>query len=438
MEDINLHFTGDFHAIGTANNLLAALLDNHVYQGNALHINPKRIVWRRVLDMNDRQLRYIVDGLGGRVDGVPREDGFDITAASEIMAVFCLSKDLLDLKRRLSQMVVAYTREETPVTVRDLKAEGALTALLSDAFHPNLVQTLEGTPALVHGGPFANIAHGCNSLIATSMAMRLGGIVITEAGFGADLGAEKFLDIKCRAGGLWPDAVVVVATARALKHHGGCAKEGWDRENMDALKAGMENLKKHLENLTNLYRLPVVVGINRFPGDTQKELDYIREVCQGLNVPSAISEVFEKGGRGGIELAEKVNIAMQGPKTPLYAYGLDMTLRQKIEILAKKIYGARDVVFSKEAETGLNHIEELGYGHLPICMAKTPYSLSDDAALPARPAGFTLTVRQVRLLAGAGFVVALTGEILTMPGLPRTPAAEKIDVDAEGRISGLF
>jgi formate--tetrahydrofolate ligase len=388
--------------------------------------------------MNDRQLRCIVDGLGGRANGVPREDGFDITAASEIMAVFCLSRDLLDLKRRLSQMVVAYDREEAPVTVKDLKAEGALTALLNEAFHPNLVQSLEGTPALIHGGPFANIAHGCNSLIATSMAMRLGGIVITEAGFGADLGAEKFLDIKCRAGGLWPDAVVVVATARALKHHGGCAKDAWGRENIEALKAGMENLKKHLENLTHLYRLPVVVGINRFPGDTLKELDCIREFCHRLNVPSAISEVFEKGGGGGIELAEKVRMAMEGPRTPLYAYRLDMALRRKIEVLAQDVYGARDVVFSKEAESGLRHIEAMGYGHLPICMAKTQFSLSDDAALLARPAGFTLTVRQVRLLAGAGFVVALTGEILTMPGLPRTPAAERIEVDAEGRISGLF
>lgn len=438
MEDINLHFTGDFHAVGAANNLLAAMLDNHIYHGNTLNIDPRRIIWRRAMDMNDRQLRNMVDGLGGKANGFPREDGFDITVASEVMAVFCLSKDLMDLRERLSKIIVAYTYAGEPVTAGQLQAHGAMTALLKDAFNPNLVQTLEGTPAFIHGGPFANIAHGCNSLMATQLALKLGDVVVTEAGFGADLGAEKFFDIKCRAGNLKPNAVVLVASVRALKHHGGCPKDSLSRENFEMLERGLENLIKHIENIQMVYRQPVVVAINRFPSDTEQELAMVAAACHRRNVQVSVSEVFSKGGEGAQELAEMVMEAMtkEGKNHPVYAS--ETALADKIRTIAVNIYGAQGVIFEKNVEKQLEDFTALGYGHLPVCMAKTQYSLSDDPALLGRPKDFNIKVRQVKLCAGAGFVVALTGEIMTMPGLPKVPTAEKIDVDGEGRISGLF
>jgi formate--tetrahydrofolate ligase len=439
MEDINLHFTGDFHAIGAANNLLAAMLDNHIYQGNALNIDPRRITWKRCVDMNDRQLRFVTDGLGGRVNGVPREDGYDITVASEIMAVFCLANSIEDLKARLSRIVVAYTYDEKPITAGDLKAVGAMAALLKDALKPNLVQTLEGTPAFVHGGPFANIAHGCNSVIATKMAMKLGDYAITEAGFGADLGAEKFLDIKCRKAGLTPDAVVLVATVRALKYNGGVAKPDLAAENVEALAKGAVNLEAHIDNLRK-FGLPVVVAINRFGTDTDAELDYIRKICLEKGAEFALSEVFAKGGEGGLELAEKVVAACEKPKNFTYMYEDDMSIKEKIEAVATKIYGADGVKFDAAAAKALAEIEALdpAYAKLPVCMAKTQYSLSDDATKLGRPSGFTLTVREVKLSAGAGFIVVLTGAIMTMPGLPKKPAAYSIDIDDDGNITGLF
>ena len=439
MEDINLHFTGDFHAIGAANNLLAAMLDNHIQQGNALDIDVRRVTWRRCVDMNDRQLRNIVCGLGGKVDGVPREDGFDITVASEIMAVLCLASGLMDLKARLGRMVVAYNRFGEPVYCSDLKAQGAMTALLKDAIRPNLVQTLEHTPALIHGGPFANIAHGCNSVSATDTALKLGDYVVTEAGFGADLGAEKFLDIKCRAAGLAPDAVVIVATVRALKHHGGCPKDGLGRENLEALEKGLPNLLKHAENITQVFGLPAVVAINRFDSDTEAELQRIREACGRFGVRVALSEVWGKGGQGGEALAQEVlRIIDEGKKDFRFAYESSAPLAEKIQAIAQKVYGADGVDFAPAAAKELQRLTELGYGDLPVCMAKTQYSLSDDPAKLGAPSGFRITVRKVKVSAGAGFVVALTGDIMTMPGLPKVPAAERIDVDETGKISGLF
>ena len=438
MEDINLHFTGDFHAIGAANNLLAAMLDNHIHQGNSLGIDPRRIVWRRCVDMNDRQLRNIVDGLGGRVNGVPREDGYDITVASEIMAVLCLSDSLMDLKERLSRMVVAYTYDEQPVTAGQLKAAGAMAALLKDAIKPNLVQTLEGTPAIVHGGPFANIAHGCNSIMATRTALKLGDYIVTEAGFGADLGAEKFLDIKCRVNGLTPDAVVVVATVRALKMHGGLPKNDLSHEDLDALKKGMPNLLQHVENMTQVYHLPCVVAINRFPDDTEAELQLIADECRALHVNVALSEVWAKGGEGGKALAEEVVRLCEEKNDFSFSYPLDASIEEKIEMIVKRVYHGDGVLLTPNAKKQAAQLTKLGFGGLPICMAKTQYSFSDDPALLGAPKGFTVTVRNLRVSAGAGFIVALTGDIMTMPGLPKVPAAEKIDVDAEGRISGLF
>ena len=439
MEDINLHFTGDFHAIGAANNLLAAMLDNHIQQGNALDIDVRRVTWRRCVDMNDRQLRNIVCGLGGKVDGVPREDGFDITVASEIMAVLCLASGLMDLKARLGRMVVAYNRFGEPVYCSDLKAQGAMTALLKDAIRPNLVQTLEHTPALIHGGPFANIAHGCNSVSATDTALKLGDYVVTEAGFGADLGAEKFLDIKCRAAGLAPDAVVIVATVRALKHHGGCPKDGLGRENLEALEKGLPNLLKHAENITQVFGLPAVVAINRFDSDTGAELQRIREACGRFGVRVALSEVWGKGGQGGEALAQEVlRIIDEGKKDFRFAYESSAPLAEKIQAIAQKVYGADGVDFAPAAAKELQRLTELGYGDLPVCMAKTQYSLSDDPAKLGAPSGFRITVRKVKVSAGAGFVVALTGDIMTMPGLPKVPAAENIDVDENGKITGLF
>ena len=439
MEDINLHFTGDFHAIGAANNLLAAMLDNHIQQGNALDIDVRRITWRRCVDMNDRQLRNIVCGLGGKVDGVPREDGFDITVASEIMAVLCLASDLTDLKARLGRMVVAYNRAGEPVYCSDLKAQGAMTALLKDAIRPNLVQTLEHTPAFIHGGPFANIAHGCNSVSATDTALKLGDYVVTEAGFGADLGAEKFLDIKCRAAGFSPDAVVIVATVRALKHHGGCPKAALGQEDLEALEKGLPNLLKHVENITQVFGLPAVVAINRFVSDTDAELQMIRDACGRFGVRVALSEVWAKGGAGGEELAREVlRIIQEGRKDFRFAYESSLPLAEKIGAIAQKVYGAEGVDFAPAAAKELQRLTELGYGDLPVCMAKTQYSLSDDAAKLGAPSGFRITVRKVKVSAGAGFVVALTGDIMTMPGLPKVPAAENIDVDENGRITGLF
>ena len=439
MEDINLHFTGDFHAIGAANNLLAAMLDNHIQQGNALDIDVRRITWKRCVDMNDRQLRNIVCGLGGKVNGVPREDGFDITVASEIMAVLCLASDLMDLKERLGRMVVAYNRAGDPVLCSDLKAQGAMTALLKDAIRPNLVQTLEHTPALIHGGPFANIAHGCNSVSATDAALKLGDYVVTEAGFGADLGAEKFLDIKCRAAGLSPDAVVIVATVRALKHHGGCPKAELGKENLEALEKGLPNLLKHVENITKVYGLPAVVAINRFESDTGAELERIRSACAAYGVRVALSEVWGKGGAGGVELAgEVLRIIEAGEKDFHFAYDTDAALEEKIEAVAVKVYGAEGVDYAPAAAKELKRLAELGYGSLPVCMAKTQYSLSDDPAKLGAPKGFRITVQKVKASAGAGFVVVLTGDIMTMPGLPKVPAAENIDVDENGRITGLF
>jgi len=438
MEDINLHFTGDFHAIGAANNLLAAMLDNHIQQGNALNIDPRRITWRRAVDMNDRQLRNIIDGLGARTDGTPRQDGFDITVASEVMAILCLSSDILDLKERLSKIVVAYTYDNTPVTAGQLKAQGAMAALLKDALKPNLVQTLEGTPAFIHGGPFANIAHGCNSVIATKMALKLGDYAVTEAGFGADLGAEKFLDIKCRKAGLHPAAVVIVATVRALKHHGGVAKEDLNTENLDALQKGLPNLLQHVENIQNVYHLPCVVAINAFPTDTKAELDLVEEKCKELGVNVALSEVWAKGGQGGIALAEEVVKLCEEDNNFSYAYDLDLSIKEKIEAIAAKIYHADGVEYIGATARKIKQLEADGFGSLPICMAKTQYSFSDDQKKLGAPKGFKIAVRDIKVSAGAGFIVALTGEIMTMPGLPKVPAAEKIDVDENGVITGLF
>ena len=438
MEDINLHFTGDFHAIGAANNLLAAMLDNHIQQGNALGIDVKKITWKRCVDMNDRQLRNIVDGLGGRMQGVPREDGFDITVASEVMAVLCLASSITDLKERLSRMVVAYTYDDKPVTAGDLKAAGAMTALLKDALKPNLVQTLEGTPAFIHGGPFANIAHGCNSIMATRIALKLGDYAVTEAGFGADLGAEKFLDIKCRMAGLKPSAVVVVATVRALKHHGGVAKADLGTENLEALERGLPNLLRHVENITTVFGLPCVVAINRFPLDTEAELALIEEKCKALGVNVALSEVWGKGGEGGKALAEEVVRLCEQPNDFHQAYELETSIEEKLRAIVTKVYHGKDVVLTPNAKKQAKQLTEQGFGHYPICMAKTQYSFSDDPKLLGAPENFTVTVRNIKVSAGAGFLVALTGDILTMPGLPKVPAAEKIDVDEHGKISGLF
>ena len=438
MEDINLHFTGDFHAIGAANNLLAAMLDNHIYQGNKLNIDPRRITWKRCVDMNDRQLRFVTDGLGGRVNGVPREDGYDITVASEIMAVFCLACSIEDLKERLSRIIVGYTYDEKPVTAGDLKAVGAMTALLKDALSPNLVQTLEGTPALVHGGPFANIAHGCNSVIATKTALKLADYVVTEAGFGADLGAEKFLDIKCRYSGLEPSAVVIVATVRALKMHGGLAKTELEAENLKALEQGLPNLLRHISNIKNVYGLPSVVAVNKFPADTKAELDLIIEKCRECGVNVVLSEVWGKGGEGGKALAQEVVRLCETKNNFKFCYSLEGSIEDKIELIVKKIYGGEGVNFTTNAKKQIRQLKELGFEKLPICMAKTQYSFSDDKEKLGAPSGFKVTVRNVRVSAGAGFIVALTGDIMTMPGLPKVPAAENIDVDKNGKISGLF
>ncbi len=440
MEDINLHFTGDMHAISAANNLLAAMLDNHIYQGNELGLDVRKITWKRCMDMNDRQLRFLTDGLGGRTNGVPREDGFDITAASEIMAILCLSGDMEDLKARLRRIVVGYTRDDQPVTAGQLKAEGAMAALLRDAIKPNLVQTLEHTPAFVHGGPFANIAHGCSSIAATRMAMQLGDYAVTEAGFGADLGAEKFLDIKCRMGGLKPSAVVIVATVRALKLHGGAQKDALGKEDLSALEKGIPNLLKHIENITVKFGLPAVVAVNRFPTDTEAELCFVEEQCRKLEVPVALSEVWAKGGEGGIQLAKEVLRLADGKDSDgfHFLYPDEMPLREKMETIAGEIYGADGVDFAPAAQKEIDRLESLGFGSLPVCIAKTQYSLSDDAKKLGRPKGFRITVRNVKVSAGAGFVVALTGDIMTMPGLSRVPAAEKIDVSPAGVISGLF
>ena len=439
MEDINLHFTGDFHAIGAANNLLAAMLDNHIHQGNALNIDTRSITWRRCVDMNDRQLRNVVDGLGRRVDGVTREDGFDITVASEVMAAFCLANDIADLREKLGDIVVAYNLDGEPVTARELKANGAMAALLKDALKPNLVQTLEGTPAFVHGGPFANIAHGCNSVIATKMAMHYSDYVLTEAGFGADLGAEKFLDIKCRQAGIRPDAVIIVATVRALKYNGGVPKDQLNEENLEALEAGLPNLLKHVENITKVFGLPAVVAINRFPLDTEAELKLIEDKCKELGVNVALSEVWAKGGEGGIEVAKEVMRLIEEEENNFeYCYEEDTTIKEKINAIATKIYGADGVEYTKEAEKDLAKLEKNGFGKLPICMAKTQYSLTDDQTKLGRPEGFKITVRNLTVSAGAGFIVALTGAIMKMPGLPKSPAAERIDVDENGVISGLF
>lgn len=438
MEDINLHFTGDLHAIGAANNLLAAMLDNHIYQGNALNINPKRVVWRRCLDMNDRQLRNVIDGIGRPVDGVTRSDGFDITVASEIMAIFCLATDINDLKERLARIIVAYTYDGQPVTCGDLKAQGALAALLKDALKPNLVQTLEGTPAFIHGGPFANIAHGCNSVIATQMGMKMADYLITEAGFGADLGAEKFIDIKCRMTGIRPSAVVLVATIKALKYNGGIAKSDLAAENLAALEAGLPNLLKHIENITTVYGLPVVVAINRFPTDTEAELELVRTKCAELGVNVALSEVWGKGGAGGEELAKEVVRLCDEASEMKFVYDENTTIKEKIEAIATKVYGADGVDYTAKAETEIATFEKLGFGNLPICMAKNQYSLTDDQTKLGRPTGFRITISDMTASIGAGFLVALTGSIMKMPGLPKVPAAEKIDVDNDGIISGLF
>ena len=443
MEDINLHFTGDFHAISTANNLLAALIDNHIYQGNKLNIDPRRITWRRCMDMNDRQLRSVVDGLGGKSNGTPREDGYDITAASEIMAVLCLADDIDDLKARLSRLVVGYTygktSEQKPVTAGDLHAEGAMCALLKDALKPNLVQTLEHTPAIVHGGPFANIAHGCNSVTATRMALKLGDYCVTEAGFGADLGAEKFLDIKCRMAGLTPNAVVVVASVRALKHSGGVSLGELDQENLEALERGLPNLLKHVSNIRDVFHLPCVVAVNAFPSDTGAELRLLQQKCRELGVNAVISEVWARGGAGGTDLArEVIRLCEEDNSGFTFGYDLDGSIQEKLEQIVKKIYGGSRAVLTAGAEKQAAQLEALGFGRLPVCVAKTQYSLSDDPGKLGAPAGFTVTVRNLKVSAGAGFIVALTGEIMTMPGLPKCPAAENIDIDRSGRISGLF
>ncbi len=439
MEDINLHFTGDFHAIGAANNLLAAMLDNHIHQGNALGIDVRKITWKRCVDMNDRQLRFVTDGLGGKVNGVPREDGFDITVASEIMAVLCLSKDILDLKERLSKIIVGYTYDDKPVTCGQLNAQGAMTALLKDAIKPNLVQTLEGTPALVHGGPFANIAHGCNSVTATKMAMSLADYAITEAGFGADLGAEKFLDIKCRMAGLTPSAVVMVATVRALKMHGGLAKTELSNENLEALEKGIPNLLRHVSNIKNVYKLPCVVAVNRFPTDTDNEIDFIIAKCKELGVNVVLSDVWAKGGEGGVELAhEVVRLCNEEKGDFTFSYESDLTIEEKIDAIVRKVYGGDGVIFTPNAKKQIATLTELGFGDCPVCMAKTQYSFSDDATKLGAPEGFKVTVKNIKISAGAGFIVALTGDIMTMPGLPKVPAAERIDVDNNGVITGLF
>ena len=438
MEDINLHFTGDFHAIGAANNLLAAMLDNHIHQGNALGIDINKITWKRCVDMNDRQLRFVKIGLGGEKNGTPRDDGYDITVASEIMAVFCLASSITDLKERLSNIVVAYTHDDKPVTAGQIGAVGAMTALLKDAIKPNLVQTLEGTPACVHGGPFANIAHGCNSVIATRMAMKLADYAVTEAGFGADLGAEKFLDIKCRVSGLKPDAVVVVATVRALKLHGGVAKTELGVENLEALEKGLPNLLRHVRTVKEVYKLPCVVAVNRFPTDTDAEIALVIEKCRELGVNVRLSTVWAEGGKGGIELAEEVVRLCEEKNDFTFSYESDTTIEEKIDAIVKKVYGGEGVVFTEEAEAEIDRLTALGYGKLPVCMAKTQYSFSDDATKLGAPEGFTVTVRKIKVSAGAGFIVALTGNIMTMPGLPKVPAAEKIDVDENGKIYGLF
>ena len=439
MEDINLHFTGDFHAIGAANNLLATMIDNHIYQGNALDIDPRRITWRRAMDMNDRQLRFITDGLGGKANGFPREDGFDITVASEVMAAFCLASDIMDLKERLGRIIIGYSRKGEPITAAQLNANGAMAALLKDALKPNLVQTLEGTPAFVHGGPFANIAHGCNSVIATKMAMHFADYVVTEAGFGADLGAEKFLDIKCRMSGLKPDAVIIVATVRALKYNGGVKKDQLNNENLEALENGLPNLLKHVENITKVFKLPAVVAINKFPLDTEAELQLVKDKCKELGVNVALSEVWAKGGEGGEELAKEVlRLIDENEGKFEFAYDENQSIKEKINAIATKIYGADGVDYTPNAEKQILEIEKIGYDKLPICMAKTQYSLTDDQTKLGRPTGFKITVRNIKVSAGAGFLVALTGEIMTMPGLPKAPAAEKIDVDSTGKIAGLF
>jgi formate--tetrahydrofolate ligase len=438
MEDINLHFTGDFHAIGAANNLLAAMLDNHIHQGNELNIDTRKITWRRAVDMNDRQLRNIVCGLGGRSNGVPRSDGFDITVASEIMAVLCLATGLKDLKERLGRIIVAYTYDDKPITAHDLHAEGAMAALLKDALKPNLVQTLEGNPAFVHGGPFANIAHGCNSISATETGLKLGDYVVTEAGFGADLGAEKFLDIKCRTMGIAPSAVVVVATVRALKHHGGVAKSELSRENLPALEKGLPNLLQHVENVTKVFGLPCVVAINVFPSDTAAELKLVEDQCRKLGVNVALSEVWAKGGEGGIDLANEVLRLCEQPARFQYCYDVNASIKDKLNAIATKLYRAEGVVLTANANKQLQQLTDLGFSNMPICMAKTQYSFSDDPSLLGAPRGFVITVRELRVSAGAGFIVALTGDIMTMPGLPKVPAAENIDVEENGRISGLF
>ncbi len=438
MEDINLHFTGDFHAIGAANNLLAAMLDNHIYQGNQLRIDPRRITWKRCVDMNDRQLRFATDGLGGRVNGTPREDGFDITVASEIMAVFCLSSSITDLKERLSRIVVGYTYDDEPVTAGQLGAVGAMAALLKDALKPNLVQTLEGTPAFVHGGPFANIAHGCNSVIATKMAMKLGDYAVTEAGFGADLGAEKFLDIKCRAAGLRPSAVVMVATVRALKMHGGKAKTDLGTEDLGALEAGIPNLLRHVSNIVNVYKLPCVVAVNRFPTDTDAEIELVIEKCRALGVNVVLSTVWADGGKGGEALAREVVRLCEEPNDFSFSYELDGTIEEKIEAIVRRVYGGDGINVTAAAKKEIARLTALGFDKLPVCMAKTQYSFSDDMTKFGAPEGFVVTVRNVKVSAGAGFLVVLTGDIMTMPGLPKAPAALKIDVDENGKISGLF
>ncbi len=439
MEDINLHFTGDLHAIGAANNLLAALLDNHIQQGNALNIDPRRITWKRCVDMNDRQLRFIVDGMGGKVNGTPREDGFDITVASEVMAILCLADSISDLKARLSRIVVGYTFDGKPVTCGELRAAGAMTALLKDAIKPNLVQSLEGTPAFVHGGPFANIAHGCNSVLATKMALKCADYVVTEAGFGADLGAEKFLDIKCRAAGLTPSAAVVVATVRALKMHGGLPKTELGQEDLSALERGVPNLLRHVKNLSEVYHLPCVVAINEFPTDTERELQFLRDKCRELGVNVVSSKVWAKGGEGGRELAEEVVRLAEGPSSPLsFCYDLDTTIEEKLESIVKRIYGGRGITLLPAAKKQLAELTSMGFGNLPVCVAKTQYSFTDVATKLGAPEDFTVTIKNLKVSAGAGFIVALTGDIMTMPGLPKRPAAEMIDVDENGVISGLF
>lgn len=439
MEDINLHFTGDFHAIESANNLLAAMIDNHIYQGNSLNIDPSKVTWKRCIDMNDRQLRFVRDGLGGEKNGVPRDDGFDITVASEVMAVFCLSSSLQDLKERLSRLIIGYTYDDEPVTAGDLKAEGAMTALLRDAFKPNLVQTLEHTPAIVHGGPFANIAHGCNSVVSTKLALKLGDYVVTEAGFGADLGAEKFLDIKCRLANLKPNAVVIVATIRALKMHGGMNKENLNIENLKALEDGIPNLLRHVSNIKNVYKLPSVVAINRFPTDTDAEIDLVIRKCKELGVNVILSTVWSDGGKGGIDLAKEViELCNEENNNFQFSYRLDSSIEEKIFDIVTRVYGGKNVVFTPEAKQQIEKITSLGFSKLPICMAKTQYSFSDDLTKLGAPSDFTITVREVKVSAGAGFIVATTGSILTMPGLPKKPAAEKIDVLPDGKITGLF